>query len=402
MTGTKRQAEDLIPEEGPAAKRQHASASSVAATDSDISRVAVRPGDFDSLPNELLLAVAQEVANQPNRRYANLTNLRRTSKHINDLILGDDDLRESALALNRHPGVESRYVAVCHDVVGGMSVPEALRKNGPLPKADEKLRATDVDDALRGAPPEHLANLAEGFSARTGPASKEALTGVAWAACGPGPGRLRSANIHNLATLAVAFTRKNLDREDDDIARAVEAVAAEVSFRGDDLLPQANIQQIATLAGAFMRHPEDETAEIAIETLVSEVTRRGDDLLPDANIEQIATLTLAFAGHDDSEFTNFNDAMDKLASQVTARGDELLPKASAEQLATMRDMFGGSEVQLAPRGAAFNWPAEPDYPGALAKVVKEMKKRDEAERPPHDTQRRPQLDDRDRSVSVER
>jgi hypothetical protein len=86
---------------------------------------------------------------------------------------------------------------------------------------------------------------------------------------------------------------------------------------------------------------------------------------------------------------------------VTARGDELLPKASAERLATMRDMFGGSEVQLAPQGTAFNWPAEPDYPGALAKVVHEMKKRDVAERPPHDTQHRPQLDNRDRS-SVER
>jgi hypothetical protein len=141
-------------------------------------------------------------------------------------------------------------------------------------------------------------------------------TEVAWAAGGDSPGRLSSANIDSLTTLAGAFTKIRPDLHDDDVVTAVEAVAMQVAVRGDDLLPQA----------------------------------------------------------------------------------------SAEQLATMRGMFGGPEVQLAPRGTAFNWPAEADYPGAFAKVVKEMENRDEAARLAHDTQCRPKLDNRDRSRdrSVER
>ena len=181
---------------------------------------------------------------------------------------------------------------------------------------------TEVNDALEHATPEHLAKLADVFSARTDPAFKAALTGVAWAAAGPG--RLSSANIDSLTKLAGAFTKIDLDLNDDDVATAVEAVAMEVAARGDDLLPQANIEQIATLAGAFW-------------------------------------------GHDDSDFqdpSNFNDAMAALALQVTARGDALLPQASAEQLATMKAAFGGPDI------------LELGYPGAFVKVDEETKKRE--------------------------
>ncbi|MBY5775076.1 hypothetical protein HFN63_34370 [Rhizobium leguminosarum] len=356
MPGTKRQAEALVPEDSKkgSAKRRHGA-----------QLADVQLGGFDSLPYEIRLAVVREIAYQPNRRDARdeLANLLEVSKHVNGLILDDKALKESVAALQRNPNIESRYIAVCRDVVHGIPVEDALRQNGPLPKREE-VRASEVDDALEDATPEHLANLADAFSARRGPAFKEALTGVAWAATGDGPGRLNSAHIGSLTTLAGAFTNIHLDLEDRDLKAANEAVAMQVAVRGDDLLPHANI-------------------------------------------EQIATLTSAFAGHDDSEFEdakNFNDAMDKLASQVTARGDELLPKASAEQLGTMRDMFGGPEVQLAPSGAAFNWPAEADYPVAFAKVVKEMGNRDEAKRLAHDTQRRLQLANRDRSrdCAVER
>jgi hypothetical protein len=184
-----------------------------------------------------------------------------------------------------------------------------------------RLSATDVNAALEHATPEHLAKLADAFSARTDPAFKEALIGVAWAAAGDGPERLSSANIDSLTTLAGAFTKIHLDLEDRDLKTANEAVAMQVAVRGDDLA-QANIEQIATLAGAF-------------------------------------------CGYDAADFenpSNFNDAMEALALQVTARGDDLLPKASAEQLATMKSAFSG--------------PDELGYPGALAKVVKETAKRD--------------------------
>lgn len=350
MPGTKRQAEGLDSKEGPTAKRQH------------VAQLAdVQPGGWNSLPNELQLAVVREIADLPNRRDAHdgLANLLSVSKHVNGLILRKKDLKESVAALRRNPSIESRHIAVCRDVVNGTPVEDAIRQNGPLPKA-EKVRATEVDDALEDATPTHLANLADAFSARRDRAVKEALIGVAWAAARQDDDLtpvLASADIDSLATLAGAFNKMHLDLEDSDLKAANEAVAMQVAVRGDDLLPHANIEQIATLTFAFARH--------------------------------------------DSEFedpTNFNDAMDQLARQVTARGDELLPKASAEQLATMKDSFGGSEVQLAPRGAALNRRAEPRYPGALAKVVNEMKNRDEAERPPHDTQRRPQLDDRERPV----
>jgi hypothetical protein len=231
----------------------------------------------------------------------------------------------NAIALRRHPGgVQSGHVAVCLDVVSGMSVSDALRQNGPLPEADEKLHATDVDDALKHATPEHLAKLADALSARKDRAFKKALTGVAWAVAGNGPERLSSANIDSLTTLAGAFTKIHLDLKDRDLKTANEAVAMQVAVRGEDLLPQANIEQIATLAGAF-------------------------------------------CGYDDADVedpSNFNDAMEALALQVTARGDDLLPQASAEQLATMR--------------AAFSEHDELGYPLALAKVVKETAKRDEA------------------------
>ncbi|WP_117195873.1 hypothetical protein [Rhizobium terrae] len=254
--------------------------------------------------------------------------------------------------LRRNSNAKSYYVAVCHDVVSGIPVEDAFSKNGPLPEVDE-VHAMEVEGALKHATPDHLADLAAAFGARRGPAFKEALTGVAWAAINDGPERLSSANIDHLARLADAFTKNDID---DD---ATEAVAMQVAVRGNDLLPQANIGQIATL-------------------------------------------TLAFCGRDDSEFqdeTNFHNAMGKLALRVTAHGDELLRAASAEQLATLKGAFGGPAVQLATREVPFE-PAEADHPEAFAKVVNEMKSRDEAARLAHNSQLKLQL--ADRALSVER
>jgi hypothetical protein len=352
MRGTKPQPEESNPVEGPAAIQQRVVEPPVAATGSDLSRVTVRPGDFASLPNELQLAAAREVANLPNRREAleGITNLMRANKHINGLILGSKDLQESTLSLQEHPGVESRYVAVCHDVVRGMSVSSALRRNGPLPKADD-LSASGVEDALEDATPAHLAKLAEAFSARTDPASKEALTGVASAVSGQDPEgldfRLSLAGLNSLTSLAGAFCKSHVNVEDPDIKTANEAVAMQVAARGEDLLPQANLDQITTLA-------------------------------------------FAFSGHDDSDFedpTNFNNAMVALARQVTARGDDLLPQASTEQLAALKATFEMENME--------------DCRTALAKVANETARRDAATLTPQNIQSRPQLDNRDRGRSVE-
>jgi hypothetical protein len=215
------------------------------------------------------------------------------------------------------------------------------------------------------------------------------LTGLAWAVSINGPGRLSSANIDNLTKLAGAFTKENQDMEYNTRTSIVEAVATEVIERGNDLLPKANIHQIATLAGAFKRHPNDETAEIAIEALALEVTARRDDedFLPRANIGQIATLAFAFSGRHDSVVQDTSNFEEVLALQVTTRGDDddFLPKASPKQLTMMKAAFSGSE--------------ELDYPGALAKVVKETAERNKAALALHNSQRRPQPDYRDRFVA---
>jgi curved DNA-binding protein CbpA len=268
MQPVETQSEHLVPEEGPAI-------------------------GFHSLPNEVVVAVAREVAKLPNGR-DDLTNLRRTNNHINGLILDS--------------GIESRYVAVCLDVVGnrelrGMSVPDALRQNGPLPDADEKLHATDVADALKHATPDQLANLAEDFSARTGPASKEALNGVARAIQSyDREPRLSSASIDTLATLAGAYFEGNGVPRCSESSGVIEEVSVRLFERRADLMHQANIEQIAKLASALATCPED-SADHCLDLLAWQVIER--DLLPDASREQLAALKVGFElvegteGYDD-------------------------------------------------------------------------------------------------------
>src|SRR5437870_1973412 len=71
-----RLSESLIPEEGPASKRQRHSSP-------------VHSNGSNPLPAELLVKVAREIANQPDRSQADvgLTNLRLGNRRMNDSIL---------------------------------------------------------------------------------------------------------------------------------------------------------------------------------------------------------------------------------------------------------------------------------------------------------------------------
>ncbi|WP_217578775.1 hypothetical protein [Mesorhizobium sp. GbtcB19] len=397
MPVTKRQADALGPqgpEDASPAKRR-----------------AVELAGFDDLPyemqQEVFRNVLREVANRPNRleALADLEGVLENNARLNHLVDKTNDLSESKAALQRHPSVASRYVALCSDVVSGTPFKDALRQNGPLPE-DDKVMSQDVTKVLEDATPTHLANLADVFSAQRGAAAREALIGVAGQVGRQHEVRspeLASADLGNLTTLTGAFVKNKLSHEDRDVRMAVRALAEQVAERDDNLLSHANIHQIVTLSDTFSGHGD---CEEALEALAKQVAERGEDLLPSANIEQIVKLTFAFArdGEPFEDTMHFESAMDKLASHVT-RGDELLSQASKEQLADLRDIFAGTEVQFNTlAGLPFEWPDEPDHPEALAKVVEEMKNRDEAERLGADPQRRSQLDNRDRSRerSVER
>ena len=236
--GAEHQPDGPRPEGGPPTKRQRVQEPPSVAKGSDLSAVAVRRADFESLPNELrqkvFRNVLREVANRPNRLQA-LADLEGLLEHntnfktnFKNLVDKTPDLNESKAALERHPDVESRYVALCRDVVGGIPLEAALRQNGPLPEADEKLHVTDVEQALVDGTPKHLANLADAFAAQTGPAFKEALKGVARATAGGGRERLSSADIASLTTLAGAFTTKHLNPEDSDLKAANKAAAMDL------------------------------------------------------------------------------------------------------------------------------------------------------------------------------
>lgn len=110
--------------------------------------------NFESLPVELKLEAIRKVAHQPNRVRAReeLANLLKSNKHIAGLISQTPDIKESADALGRHRGVESCYIALYHDVVRGISVKDALRQNGPLPK-DDQLTGQGVNNARQYAGP---------------------------------------------------------------------------------------------------------------------------------------------------------------------------------------------------------------------------------------------------------
>jgi hypothetical protein len=292
--------------------------------------------NFESLPTELQLEAIRDVAHQPNRVQAreDLTNLWNTNKHIRALIHNTTDLRESREALKRHPGVESRHVAVCRDVVSGISAEDALRQNGPLPRADEELRATDVDDALKHATPEHLANLADAFSARPDPAFKEALMGVGRAAS-DAPEWLNDANIDDLAKLVGAFVKRNLDLESGDVSMAIEFVGLHVMGRDDELLREANIEQIATLAVGFSRnHTIYENAiQDAMENLALQVTARGDELLRGANAEQLDIMKRTFSERNDP---NCRSAVEKIDALVKSLNPNNRPQLEQRE----RSPFG--------------------------------------------------------------
>ena len=288
---------DQMAEEGADTKRRLVEASPVA-INTELSSGAVRSDDFDRLPNEIQLTVAREVANLPNRRHAieGLINLRTANRHINRLILTSQDLHQTTQSLQKYPGVESRYVAICCDVVNGISVGEAFRQNAPLPSVDHDLNKWHVEAALEKANPDKLAALAKAFSSGTDPAFEQALTGVAWAS---NPEQLALANIDNLTTLASAFTKTNLDRKDFSVAIALDGMAQQVNERDAGFLPHVNVEHISTLAGAFCRHSGPNIEE-AIAKLASEVTTRADNLLPQASAEQLRSMGVSFRNHRDA------------------------------------------------------------------------------------------------------
>lgn len=316
-----------------------------------------------SLLPELQLNKIRQVAYQPDRRQAlaGLNWLLEDNPHFKDLIENTTDLRESREALQRHPGVESRYVALCRDVVSGIPVKDALRQNGPLPK-DDNLMPQDVASALQDAGPPELAPLAEEFSGRQGAIDVTVLKGVACRAASTST--LRRANLEEAATLAKAFSR----HADIEFIVPLTMLGSELP----DALPQANLQQVAKLADAYgMKDganyanraaallPQAEaqmytsfvnsfgrSANRVIAKLASTVAERHTELLPQANIQQFATLADAFSSHGDP---NSNSAMERLASELTMRRDDLLPRASAEQLATMKKAFDERNGQNCPQ-----------------------------------------------------
>jgi hypothetical protein len=367
----------------------------------------IQPFNFKSLPSELRQMVLRNNLAQPNRRDAHdeLANLMTVSRSMADLLL---QMEESA-ALQRNPGIESRYIAVCRDVVHGIPVKDALRQNGPLPEAEE-LDAEEVMDALRNLTPEELADLnvasedlsnfkitakkladlVDAFSRGAESTSKGLLTGVAWAAVPEGTvaGPLDAADIHNLSNLTKAFTRNDLALEDGGVAGAIEWIAWQVVDRGPTLLPEANIQQISTLAEAFSIHQdyphihEDETFEKAIEALAEHINTRRDELLSTAKVEEIAMLAEAFKRAGEVH------AVWLLASHMTQRSN-LFDEASADQLVTLKAAFTGFGNEI--------------VRSALAKVDEQIAKDREASVPSPEIKNRPQLDNRDdRARAVER
>ena len=362
VVGTKRlltnsATEDDQDQTAHTAKRRRDARTATAMADGAAGPEERQPADFNSLPIELKLAVIREVAYQPNRIDAReeLANLWNTNKHMRVLINETTDIKESWDALQRNPGVKSRYIALCHDVVRGISVKDAIRQNGPLPKED-KLSAQHVNDALQYAGPQQFAPLAEEFSGRKGSANdKTFLTGVAYRAASTST--LRRADLEELATFAEAFTRHT----DKEFIIPLKFVGSELGRRGPTALAQANIQEVAKLAAAFGTNEGKNYADRAYPPPAS--------LTPQAR--QMHTNFLNTFGRE------ANKVIEDLALTVTARDNELLRGASDEQLAVLKRPFSEGKG--------------PSCPDAVEKIDALMEK--------HKLNSRSQLGERDRSRS---
>ena len=243
MPGTKRLLAnaDVEDDQGYPAKRSRNARTVAATAGGEVFQEAKQPADSGSLPNKL--AAIRDVAFQPNRIKARkeLGNLRSTDRNTRALI---DETAESWDALQRNPGVESRYIALCHDVVSGVSVKDAIRQNGPLPKED-KLKPGEVNNALQyGGPPE-LAPLAEEFSGRGSAIDMTFLTGVAYRMASTTT--LCRASLEEAATFAKAFT----SHTDKEFIVPLMMLGSVLRSGGPSALPEANIAQVAKLAEAF-------------------------------------------------------------------------------------------------------------------------------------------------------
>ena len=292
-----------------------------------------QPAGFNLLPNELKLAVIREVAYQPNRIKAGeeLANLGKTDTLTRALIDKTVDLKESWEALGRNRdlrrGGKSRHVAVCHDVINGIPVKDAIRQNGPLSK----------DDNLTF------------FSLR--------------------PAMLR-ATYQNLADLAETFAARGASPNDAELLKGVASKMAEDFASQEDRLSELNIEQSATFARAFSGNTTNYPSMFALSGLGETVQRY--NRISQANIQQIAALADAFGTKDGKnyaqrvvssqpqptiDFQNMlaqeaerfhsvaNEIIETLASHVNTRGDQLLSQANsrepdtAHQLGAIKQVF---------------------------------------------------------------
>jgi len=282
-------------------------ATSAESTEEKGSRVA----GLNSLPTELKFQVVDALANQPPRSAAHddLAALRLANRTWGQA----GRLPEGLL---RRPGVESRHVAVCLDVAGGMAAADAIRQHDPLPASDEFLKVEDVDKALVHATPEHLADLANSYETRKGPASELVFRGMGRAISYMEPERMRAADLDTLATLADACSKQRSDV-------AIEKIATTVWDRRFGL-DFGNSRQIASFASVCSKSPEDD-AEHCLDFMADKLIEHRAALFRGATDEQLTEMHEAFElaeGYaDDPDYANRQLAWTMVGEAIARRAE---------------------------------------------------------------------------------
>lgn len=328
-----------------------------------------------SLPLELQLNVVRQVAYQPDRlqAHAGLNWLLEDNPRLKDLVENTKNLKESREALGRNReafGAGSRLVAVCYDVVDGIPVKDAIRQNGPLPNLD-KTDWGDLSLALDGATYQHLADLAETFTARGGSTNDEKLLTAVRSIMeydfrGQVP-ELSGLNIEQAATFARVFS---IDTIGGDSMYALRGLGETVQRY--NLVSQATIEQISALADAFGTKDGKNYAQ------------RVASSQPQPPIDLPNMLT-----QEAERFhTVANEVIETLASHVKTRGDELTRGANSEQHDTMPELLNTMKQVFSAHDSAHD---SPICHSAVEKIDALVKNLD-----PND---RPQLARRERSRS---
>lgn len=264
---------------------------------------------LNSLPTELKLEVANVLGNDPSRRAAHddLAALRLASKKWGQTV-------QFPKGLLRHPGVESRHLAVCLDVAGGMSAADAVRQHEPLPTSDKSLRTGDVEVALDGANIEQVASLANLYKDRQGSASKFMLEQIGSAAAKKKE-QMESADLDTVAMLA-GICAKN-DGPDDAIETIVDVV-----WQRRHELANANSRQIAHFVSACSRGHED-TADWCLDLMADEVRDRREALVTGATDEQLVEMRqgfeLAEGYQDDPDYADRQAAWELVGEEISNR-----------------------------------------------------------------------------------